>query len=51
MVIWFINLKEFLENLVLLIILKNIIKSYKSGVQHGYHATVCVPGCKTNHSL
>ena len=25
--------------------------SLLSGVQHGYHASVCMPGCKPNHGL
>ena len=40
------NLKELLENLILVINLKrllNIIK--KIEIQHGYHASVCIPGC------
>ena len=27
----------------------NVIK--KIGIQHGHHATVCIPGCKPNHGL
>ena len=52
MVIYFINSKELLENLSLVINSKrkpNVIK--KSWIQHVYHATVCMAGCKPNHSL
>ena len=30
---------------------KKVMKRYKSGIQHGYRATVCIPACKLNHSL
>ena len=50
MVIKLINSKELLESLIL-DNLKRYLNVIKSGIQHGYHATVCMPNCKTNHSL
>ena len=48
MAVLFVDLKELLEGLIL--VMKNSIKFYKkSGIQHRYHSTVCMPGCEPNH--
>ena len=44
MAIKFINLKELFESLILVINLKDYQTLLKSGIQHGYHAIVCMPG-------
>ena len=44
----FINLKEVLGRLILVINLKRLLK-VMSGIQHGYVATVCVPGFEPDH--
>ena len=45
------NSKESLKSLPLLVNSKKKIKRYKNGIQHGCHATVCMPGCKPIHIL
>ena len=49
MLIKFINLSELLENLIFVINSK-IFKLYIK-LDNGYHVTVCMSVCKTNHVL
>ena len=41
--------KGIVESLISVINLKVLLNVIKSGMQHGYHATVCMSGCETSY--
>ena len=42
------KIEKMLESLIL-VINEKIINTIKNGIQHGYHETVYMAGCKPNH--
>ena len=51
MIIFTTKFKGIVGSLILVINLKDFLNVIKTVIQHGYHETVCMIGCKLSHGL